>query len=230
MPQDVSFIVEPATASNRLNTQHTVTATYALDSVPQEGVSVEFKVMSSPNTGDKDSDVTDASGQATFTYTGDGGIGQDLIRAVVVDQAGVPVVWGEVTKDWTSSHKIILSPATARNPVNTRHTVIATYLYEDVPQQGVKVLFRVYSGPNIGKTGSGTTDINGQATFTYTGDGGIGKDTIEADIFDEVSSLLASAQATKDWTASGPVKCVGGNVQNVNKYGVPKSAIYLDEA
>ena len=33
---------------------------------------------------------------------------------------------------------------------------------------GVTIDFEVISGPNQGKSGQSTTDVNGQATFTYT--------------------------------------------------------------
>ena len=39
--------------------------------------------------------------------------------------------------------------------------------------------FDVLTGPNAGATGGGLTDANGQVTFTYTGAGGVGDDSIE---------------------------------------------------
>jgi hypothetical protein len=59
----------PATATNDEDTPHTVTAHVENSSgAPVAGVTVEFTVTgTNPTTGD---DVTDASGDATFTYTG----------------------------------------------------------------------------------------------------------------------------------------------------------------
>ena len=58
-----------------------------------------FEVTDGPNTGDNNG-ITgtglDASGQAAFTYTGDGGAGTDTIEACVVD---FPVC-ATATKDW----------------------------------------------------------------------------------------------------------------------------------
>jgi hypothetical protein len=76
---------------------------------------------------------------------------------------------------------ISLDPLTATNTIGEDHTVTATVsdLAGD-PVAGAEVSFEVTAGPNAGDTGAGTTDANGQASFTYTGDGGTGTDTIEA--------------------------------------------------
>jgi Ca2+-binding RTX toxin-like protein len=69
----------PATATNVEDTAHTVTA-HVEDSLgdPVEGVTVEFTVTgANPTTGDA---VTNASGDATFTYTG-ANVGDDTITA-----------------------------------------------------------------------------------------------------------------------------------------------------
>jgi hypothetical protein len=59
------------------------------------------------------------------------------------------------------------------------------------------VNFSVTAGPNAGTTGTGTTDANGQASFTYTSNGMPGTDTIEAS--GSVSSVSFSCTATKNW-------------------------------
>jgi len=50
--------------------------------------------------GDAGSDITDANGEATFTYTGDGGTGTDTIEATAVDPAGAPLISSQATKVW----------------------------------------------------------------------------------------------------------------------------------
>jgi len=75
------------------------------------------------------------------------------------------------------SFKLTLTQDTAFNPVNTEHTVTATVtIGSDEPAPGVLVDFTV-SGVND-DTDIVLTDSNGKATFTYTGDGGDGIDTI----------------------------------------------------
>jgi hypothetical protein len=103
----------------------------------------------------------------------------------------------------TITSNITLSPATATNPVGTNHTVTATVLKDGSPESGKTVTFTVSSGPNAGKTGSGVTDVNGKATFTYHDDGGRGTDAILAQFTDD-SGRVQEASATKIWT---PTTC-----------------------
>ena len=96
-----------------------------------------------------------------------------------------------------------LTPKTATNPAGTSHTVNAHVTTNASPTQGVTVTFTVVAGPNTGTTGTGVTDVNGDATFTYTSNGSPGTDTIKA------SATLSgtggvptpvSDVATKTWT------------------------------
>jgi PASTA domain/Bacterial Ig-like domain (group 1) len=96
---------------------------------------------------------------------------------------------------------IDLTPATDENPTNTPHTVTATV--RDLQGKlvaGATVTFEVIDGPNKGKSGTGTTNDQGQATFTYTGDRGAGTDTIEARFVDQTETVR-KATATKTWVA-----------------------------
>lgn len=90
---------------------------------------------------------------------------------------------------------LVLTPPHAVNLVGTTHTVTAAATsVSGSPVPGATVTFTVVSGPNIGATGTATTDVNGIATFTYTGSGGPGTDTIEASI-----GNLDSNSVTKLW-------------------------------
>jgi len=77
------------------------------------------------------------------------------------------------------------TPQSATNVVNTDHTITATATdsLSGNPLVGYDMTFDVLTGPNAGASGSGVTDANGQATFTYTGSGGVGTDDIEACVF-----------------------------------------------
>jgi len=99
---------------------------------------------------------------------------------------------------------IILSPASATNLLNTQHTVTAKAQDETgAPIVGQEVSFKITAGPNSGVTGTGTTDINGEATFSYTGTIA-GTDTIVASFVDTVT--ITSNEATKTWTGEGPIQ------------------------
>lgn len=95
------------------------------------------------------------------------------------------------------------SPNTDENPGHTEHTVTAKVTDEAVAIAGVSVRFEVIAGPNAGETGTAATNASGDATFTYTGDGGVGTDVIDAwlDIDGDgaVDALEPTDQVTKQW-------------------------------
>ncbi len=101
---------------------------------------------------------------------------------------------------------IDLEPSAATNIVGTTHTVTATAMDGEtpVPAVGVAVTFAVTSGPNAGASGTCssnadcTTDANGQVSFTYTGEGGVGTDTISAS-FVTTKEVTESTLVQKTW-------------------------------
>jgi hypothetical protein len=209
----------PTTDVNPLNTQHTVTATISADGSPQQGVNVSFNVTAGPNTGDNGIVQTDSNGQASFAYPGDGGIGTDTIEAsgtVIVN--GVPVPFSVTAQKRWVVVQATLAPITDTNPVNTQHTVTATITLDGAPASGVTVNFNVTAGPNTGENGSNTTDTNGEAGFTYTGDGGIGVDTIEAtgDVIVDGVPIPFNASASKEWV---DVQCALDPATDTNPLG-----------
>ena len=91
----------PATATNVTNTQHTVTATVTSNSVALAGVTINFEIISGPNTGQIGLDTTDVNGRAYFTYIGGATLGTDTIEATgTVD---VTDVSDEVTCEWVGA-------------------------------------------------------------------------------------------------------------------------------
>jgi hypothetical protein len=111
-----------------------------------------------------------------------------------------------------------LSPVTATNPVGTDHTVTALAQSQNgAPVPGVTISFLVLTGPNAGKTGSGSTGADGKTTFTYHDDGGAGTDTIQAYIT-LGGVTLASNIVSKIW---------GGLACDVNNDGKVTNADLL---
>jgi hypothetical protein len=87
--------------------------------------------------------------------------------------------------------------------------VTVTVTDDGDPLPGEFVEFQVISGPNMGPgIGFFITDVNGQASFWYTGTGGPGTDTIQACVAEPEVPGLAPGQtpcqttctATKTWT------------------------------
>ena len=65
----------------------------------------------------------------------------------------------------------------------------------NAPVPGVTIDFKVLTGPNAGKAGTGTTGANGMTSFTYHDDGGAGTDKIQAFI----GTTISSNQVLKTW-------------------------------
>ena len=94
------ILLGPATATNDLGTQHTVTATVQdNDGDPVAGRDVTFDIVSGPHAGNTQVVATDANGQATYTYTGTSA-GTDTIEASFMDSTGAPQTSNRVTKIW----------------------------------------------------------------------------------------------------------------------------------
>lgn len=89
----------PLAATNNVGTSHTVTATVKDGQTPIVGKTVTFTVVSGPNTGLTGTDVTDANGEATFTYTSTL-VGIDEIEARFTDDLGNIQTSNRVTKEW----------------------------------------------------------------------------------------------------------------------------------
>jgi hypothetical protein len=152
--------------------------------------------------------VTDSNGQVTFSYVGNV-VGTDTISASFQDNAGETISSNEVIKEWEEGipvpEFIVLSPVSATNPVGTTHTLTATVQDDNGnPVVGKLVTFEVTAGPNMGATGNGVTDSNGQVTFSYVGNV-VGTDTISASFVDDSGKIISSNQATKQWDPTGPI-------------------------
>ncbi len=207
----------PETAINLVGTAHTVTATVTdLDGEPVEGIDVFIHVSNGPNAETEffpcdpaDAEEacaggpTDELGQVKLTYTSDGTVGIDTIRADVCIEPTqffcTEFLFAEASKQWVGPNTLTLTPPTDTNTVGDKHTVTATVVGSDGRVDDADVTFTVTAGPNKGDTGTDTTDADGEADFTYTGDGGAGTDTIQACVFDEVDQKDVCDTAEKTW-------------------------------
>ncbi len=78
--------LQPPSATHNIGQTHTVTATVTqANSAPLPNTSVSFSVVTGPNAGTSGAALTNAQGQASFTYTGANGVGLDNIQASYVD-------------------------------------------------------------------------------------------------------------------------------------------------
>jgi hypothetical protein len=128
------------------------------------------------------------------------------------------------------SGQLELEPNFDQNPTGTVHTLTATARCATCPSTpivGVTVNFHVIAGPNMGVMGSDVTDSNGEATFSYLGAGGIGVDSIQADMIDpNTSEQVFSNVVVKEWFNSPP-ECDANGPYSAECAG-PTTDIQLD--
>ena len=128
-----------------------------------------------------------------------------LSAAVVIGLAAVALLaFAAGRSAYAGVLTITLDPQTAENEIGTDHTVTATV---GGVGPGALVIFEVTSGPNTGApitcspNADCTTDDSNVVSGTYTGDGGVGQDEIEACV--EILGVSGGQQvcdtATKDW-------------------------------
>lgn len=121
--------LSPTSATNDVGASHTVTATVKENDTPVVGTTVTFTVTSGPNAGLTGTDVTDASGQATFTYSSSVA-GTDTIEASYVDSAGKTRVSNDVTKTWIVRNADLsvlkTGPAFVQNGGSVTYTITVT--------------------------------------------------------------------------------------------------------
>jgi len=91
--------LSPESATNLVGTSHTLTAVVEEDGAPIAGTEVTFEIVGGPNTGWTSTAVTNASGEAFWTYSS-AVVGTDTIQATYVSTAGVPQRSNRVTKEW----------------------------------------------------------------------------------------------------------------------------------
>ena len=108
----------PETDTNPVGTPHTLTATVVTGGVPVAGTGVTFKVIDGPHVGTTGVAVTNASGIATFSYTGTT-IGTDTIEATFVDSLERTQRSNRVTKEWVAPTPTP-TPTTTPTPTPTQ--------------------------------------------------------------------------------------------------------------
>ena len=193
-------LLPPATTAP-VGGQATLTAAVTdAGGAPVAGVTVDFRVVSGPNTGATGSAVTDASGLAEYPATSSV-TGLDTVVARVTNSSGGTLSSPTATILWLPAVDLTLSPPASTQPVGSPYD--ATLLATDPSGQPVPDLairFRVASGPNAGLTGVGTTDATGQAVFVYTS-GQAGTDSVVAEVALAGGAVQASNTVSTTWTA-----------------------------
>ena len=108
-PVVVDCTLVPALVTNVVGFADIVHATVTTNGGPAVAASVVFSVVSGPNSGQGTNAVTDSSGQVSFTYTDNGSVGTDAIRAIAT-VASVSAT-GTASKVWIGTPPLVACPA-----------------------------------------------------------------------------------------------------------------------
>ena len=149
----------------------------------------------------------------TTTYTDQG----QVLNTGGIDLASCPNGTNESTQ-WTPvgsapcfGSTLTLAPPSQTHSVGETATVTATFQNScGQALSNVAVQFQVISGPNTGLTGTGVTDSNGQASFTYSSVQP-GTDTLQAFVTNPAGTITSNTVTVK-WTltfASGGSFVIG---------------------
>lgn len=166
------LLLAPVTSTVPVGATATVTA-LALDAggAPQPNVLVTFNVLSGPDAGKSGSAHTDVQGLANFSIAG-AQVGADVVQASFtnISGGGTKVLSNNATIHWIPTVSIALAPATATEQIGSAYNATATVTDGNgQPVGNLNVSFLIASGPNQGTTVAATTNVSGQAFFTYTG-------------------------------------------------------------
>jgi hypothetical protein len=124
------------------------------------GVTVTFNVTSGPNAGKTGSAITNASGQATFTYSDTGGAGTDNIVATFTDSTGAVHSSNTATKVWTPPTGDTTPPSCALTAViaGPPKQIQITVQDSDGGLQSIEVVTSSNANTSVPPFAVGTTD------------------------------------------------------------------------
>jgi hypothetical protein len=178
-----TLTLQPAFATKNVRRAHTLTATLLDDDGEAiAGEIASFTVVAGPHAGTSGSAATDATGRASFTYTGTE-LGTDTVQ---VQAAGLSAT---ASVEWVPPPpvgSIVMTPESAGQKYMGTDTVTFDVVVRDTAgdlMADVEVHFEVVAGPNAGDVqGDRTTGADGKAGFSYSGsrENGEGTDTLEA--------------------------------------------------
>jgi hypothetical protein len=94
---------------------------------------------------------------------------------------------------------VIVTPSAATNRVGETHTVTATVWVNNGSRlSGITVTFKIIAGPNTGLTGTGVTNSNGEAKFSWTSTL-TGHDWLNATATSPFDGTTIHGEAWKEW-------------------------------
>ena len=222
-PLPATLTLAPPTGNDTLGAAHTVTATArAADATPIEGAIVKFKVIAGPDDGLAAPGVTDANGEATFTYTDTIGAGTDTIEA---DLGGLTS--NTVEETWQGSSTTLTYGGAIAGESNDPATMQATLLDQSLAP---------VSGASVGFTFNGieactaTTDSSGVASCPLTPSESAGNYTVEVRFAGMAAYLPSATSSPFSVTPEETALAFNGPAFVANGGGLMFSATLTDPA
>lgn len=184
------IVLGPANATNPLNTDHTVTAVVSAGAEKLAGVTVDFEITAGPNAGLTGQSVTDANGEATFTWSS-AFEGTDVVVARFMNSDQELITSNVANKTWVRTSDCVDPSWDGSVTYNDD----MAYLTIHVP--GGVVEAELYNTNNLSSLGifdESFNDITGD--FTVVGSGGDVKYTYNGtDPAPEVINMKIAANA-----------------------------------
>ena len=185
--------LSPATSTNPIGTPHTDTATVVdVNHVPRSGVTVTFTITSGPDSGATGTGVTNASGQATFTFTDTTLPGTDKVFASFVDGSGITETSNEADKIWTRQGTTLTLTGATTSHFNDPATLSAKL----VDSNGAAISGQTIIFTLDGQSCSGTTNATGVASCSITPNEAAGSYPLTANFAGTAKYLPSSASGT----------------------------------
>jgi hypothetical protein len=137
-------------------------------------------------------------------------------------QGNESIQWTSIGNAPCAGSMLTLNPPSQTQPEFGNATVTATFTNScNQPLSGTPVNFSVGPGPNAGQTGTGVTDSNGNAPFTYNDAGGQGTDQVQASVTNP-AGIIPSNTVTVTWTdaAISASPATFGSIEGQSSSGV----------
>lgn len=130
----------------------------------------------------------------------------------------------------TVTSNLTLSPASQSLTAGTSGSVTANLATTATGiNPGASVAFDVSSGPDAGKTFTGTTDSSGNTTFTYTNTGGIGTDQIIA-TYTSPGGVTSQGTASITWTTPTSTVCAMASTKNNTAFNNGGQPVHIENS
>jgi hypothetical protein len=214
--EEPSCTVVPSSATNRVGTEHAVTAVFTRgNGTPASGIEVGITVSGASPTAFT-SRITGPSGDIEWSYTGHTA-GDDVteFRAFIDNH----LVACRASKTWVSNDPTCEAvPGAATNYIGTDHTVSAVFLHADgTPAVGVGVAVSIASASYGYREFSGWQWTNGYGNVGLTYSNSLpGTDVIQFSGW--VDGHVVSCRAAKTWV-NGQASCSLTPANDVNPVG-----------